>query len=180
MKSWFVVPTTQMPIFVLFVSAGVSFGGGFSMWVSLMYYWKYHWYKLKKSTGPRIYPWGTLGFTGFLSLSSAGKNFIWNWASKKLRRNFRSLLQPFTTYLRKSLVFMWNEQQFIYTLLLIITPCFTCGERKICSTIRKSQNIMNMIEEIPNFLSLQIKQSRQTLLKASDPNKWILIDKLLS
>ena len=33
MKSWFVVPTTQMPIFVLFVSAGVSFDGAFSMWV---------------------------------------------------------------------------------------------------------------------------------------------------
>ena len=32
-------------------------------------------------------------------------------------------------------------------LLLIITLRFTCGERKICSTIKKSQNIMNMIVE---------------------------------
>ena len=34
----------------------------------------------------------------------------------------------------------------VYTsLLLIITLRFTCGESKICSTIKKSQNIMNMI-----------------------------------
>ena len=31
------------------------------------------------------------------------------------------------------------------SLLLIITLPFTCGERKICSTIKKSQNIMHMI-----------------------------------
>ena len=32
-----------------------------------------------------------------------------------------------------------------YTSLLIITSLrFTCGEREICSTIKKSQNIMNM------------------------------------
>ena len=36
MKSWFVVPKTQMPIFVLFGSAGVSFGGTFSLWVFLI------------------------------------------------------------------------------------------------------------------------------------------------
>ena len=29
-KSWLDVPTTQMPIFVLFVSAGVLFDGAFS------------------------------------------------------------------------------------------------------------------------------------------------------
>ena len=34
-KSWFDVPPTQMPIFVLFVSAGVLFDGAFSLWVSL-------------------------------------------------------------------------------------------------------------------------------------------------
>ena len=34
-QSWFVVPTTQMPIFLLFVSAGVLFDGAFSLWVSL-------------------------------------------------------------------------------------------------------------------------------------------------
>ena len=34
----------------------------------------------------------------------------------------------------------------IYTsLLLIIMLCFTYGEREICSTIKKSQNILNMI-----------------------------------
>ena len=33
-KSWFVVPTTQMPIFVSFVSPGVSFDSDFFLWVS--------------------------------------------------------------------------------------------------------------------------------------------------
>ena len=32
-KSWFGVPTTQMPIFLLFVSAGVLFYNAFSLWV---------------------------------------------------------------------------------------------------------------------------------------------------
>ena len=37
-------------------------------------------------------------------------------------------------------------RQLVYTrLLLIITRCFTCGKSKICPTIKKSQNIMNMI-----------------------------------
>ena len=31
------------------------------------------------------------------------------------------------------------------TVLLIITLFFTCGGKKICSTIKKSQNSMNMI-----------------------------------
>ena len=35
MKSWFDVPTTEMPIFLLFVCAGVLFDGNFSLWVSL-------------------------------------------------------------------------------------------------------------------------------------------------
>ena len=34
-NSWFEVPTTQMFIFILFVSAGVSFEGAFSLLVSL-------------------------------------------------------------------------------------------------------------------------------------------------
>ena len=36
MQIWFDVLATQMPIFVLFVSAGVLFDGAFSLWVSLM------------------------------------------------------------------------------------------------------------------------------------------------
>ena len=35
-KSWFDVLTTQMPIFLIFVGAGVLFDGAFSMWVSLI------------------------------------------------------------------------------------------------------------------------------------------------
>ena len=34
-KSWFDVQVTQMSMFVLFVSAGVLFGGDFSLWVLL-------------------------------------------------------------------------------------------------------------------------------------------------
>ena len=35
-KNLFDVPTTQMPIFVLFVSARVLLDGGFSLWLSLI------------------------------------------------------------------------------------------------------------------------------------------------
>ena len=34
-KVWFDVPTTQMSIFILFVSVPVLFDGAFSLWVSL-------------------------------------------------------------------------------------------------------------------------------------------------
>ena len=37
-KRWFDVPTTQMPIFVHFVGAGILFDGTFSLWVSLKEY----------------------------------------------------------------------------------------------------------------------------------------------
>ena len=35
LRTWFDVPTTQMHIFTLFVSAAVLFDGAFSLWVSL-------------------------------------------------------------------------------------------------------------------------------------------------
>ena len=38
-KSWFDVPTTKMPIFVLFVNAGVLFNGDFPLWLSLIHKW---------------------------------------------------------------------------------------------------------------------------------------------
>ena len=39
-------------------------------------------------------------------------------------------------------------RQLVYTsLLLIIALCFTCGERKTRSAIKKSQNIRNIIVE---------------------------------
>ena len=38
-KSWFDISTTQMSIFILFVSAGVLFEGDFSLWVSLICFW---------------------------------------------------------------------------------------------------------------------------------------------
>ena len=37
-KSWFDVPTTQMFIFIFFVSAGVLFDNEISLWVSLKDY----------------------------------------------------------------------------------------------------------------------------------------------
>ena len=46
----------------------------------------------------------------------------------------------------KSQVVLQLVRQVIYTsLLLIITLCFTCGERKICTNIKTSQSIMSMI-----------------------------------
>ena len=46
----------------------------------------------------------------------------------------------------KSYVAWKIVRQLVYTgLLLIITFRFTCDERKICLTFKKSQNIMNMI-----------------------------------
>ena len=46
----------------------------------------------------------------------------------------------------KSYVFRQLVKGIYYTsLLLIITLRFACGEKKILSTIKKSQNIMNMI-----------------------------------
>ena len=52
---------------------------------------------------------------------------------------------------RKCLEKTFNFQlQYVYTSsLLIIKLRFTCGERKICSNIKKSQNIMNMIAVSP-------------------------------
>ena len=35
LESWFDVKTNEIPIFVLFVRAGVLFDGAFSLWVSL-------------------------------------------------------------------------------------------------------------------------------------------------
>ena len=38
------------------------------------------------------------------------------------------------------------RKELVYTSFIIITTLrFTCGERKICATIKKSENVMNMI-----------------------------------
>ena len=39
------------------------------------------------------------------------------------------------------------------SLVLIITLRFTCGERNICSTIKKSQNFMSMIVALISFFA---------------------------
>ena len=53
-------------------------------------------------------------------------------------------------------------RQLVYTsLLLIITLRFTCDERKICSSIKGSQNIMNMIVGYKCEKQLQIKKVKQ-------------------
>ena len=53
----------------------------------------------------------------------------------------------------------------VYTILLIITFRFTCGERKMSSTIKKSQNIMNMIAVFKHLFSAlrKVLQSFKTL-----------------
>ena len=49
----------------------------------------------------------------------------------------------------KSYVIRQLVRKFVYTiLLLIITLRFTCGENKICSTIKKSKNISNITLEV--------------------------------
>ena len=43
------------------------------------------------------------------------------------------------------LIFSYFLVSLFYSLLVMIALYFTCGEKKICSTMKKSQNIMNMI-----------------------------------
>ena len=51
------------------------------------------------------------------------------------------------------ILIVWQlVEQLIYTsLLLIIILHFTYGEREVCSTIRKAQNIVNMIVDLHIF-----------------------------
>ena len=51
-------------------------------------------------------------------------------------------------------------------LLLIIMLCFTYDERKICSTIKKSQNV-NEHECLQNFLSLFMSLLTDLIVKIS-------------
>ena len=56
------------------------------------------------------------------------------------------MLWSFEIFLSRSEVVGHFMRQFVYTSLLLITTLrFTCGEPKICSIIKKSQTIMNMI-----------------------------------
>ena len=67
--------------------------------------------------------------------SSTDKIFI-SGGGLSTRQQFYDVLIFFCKFVR----------QLLYTtLLLIISLRFTCGERKISSIIKKSQNIMNMI-----------------------------------
>ena len=51
-KRWFGVATTQMPIFILLVSARVSFEDVFSLWVALIITSQIHlWEKINKIKG---------------------------------------------------------------------------------------------------------------------------------
>ena len=72
-------------------------------------------------------------------------------------RNFQGMIfiytQTYREIFKSALVYLYVVgqlmRQLVYTsLLLIITLRFTCGERKIFSTIKKSQNIMKMIVEL--------------------------------
>ena len=60
------------------------------------------------------------------------------WGELEAKNCFQR--KSFTKYLRQSLFFIINS-----ALEKKITLHFTCGERKICSTIKRFQNIMNMI-----------------------------------
>ena len=86
--------------------------------------------------------------------------------------------QPSIIYkkkLRKALVFMWNSAlrgrfNCYIPRLQIITLCFTCSERKICSTIKNSQNIMNMIVA---FKKQKTNKNKKTTTKKSHFKKHI-------
>ena len=57
-------------------------------------------------------------------------------------------------------------RQLVYTtLLLIITLLFTCDEMKICSDIKMSQNIMNMIAELYQNSAQMISGKHQKFWK---------------
>ena len=59
-------------------------------------------------------------------------------------------------------------RQLVYTSMLSTTTLlFTYGEKEICSTIKKSQNIMNMIIALENWIKLNknIKQSNLNLFR---------------
>ena len=79
--------------------------------------------------------WGRLYFLyemDFYLCWALGYNVMWFWDFSNISYFSKILcLKPF------------GDSYFIT--LLIITLCFTCGDRNIFSTINKSQNIMNMI-----------------------------------
>ena len=83
-------------------------------------------------------------FAGYLSQALV---FMWNSCS--LREWFNFCFARDFYYCRQIFHFgivSLKLRQLAYTsLLLIITLRFICGERKISSIIKKSQNIMNMI-----------------------------------
>ena len=72
-------------------------------------------------------------------------------------------------------------KQLIYTsLLLIIVLRFTCGEKKNCSTIKMSQNIMNMIVGTKLKVKLTIlffrtKFSQKRCFRSKTENVGIII-----
>ena len=83
-------------------------------------------------------------FAGYLSQALV---FVWNSCS--LREWFNFCFARDFCYCRQIFHFgilSLKLRQLAYnSLLLIITLRFICGERKISSIIKKSQNIMNMI-----------------------------------
>ena len=67
----------------------------------------------------------------------------------------------------------------IYTsLLLIMTLCSNCGERRISSTIKKSQNIMNMIYNVGHNIFELYNVLVQIQLTTSKPKYDIWCSKL--
>ena len=72
------------------------------------------------------------------------------WRKLEAKKCFQR--QSFTKYLRQTLFFMLNS-----ALQEQITLHFTSGERKIWSTIKRFQNIMNMIVVLPNLTQRWVK-----------------------
>ena len=93
--------------------------------------------------------------SGIMQKSSSAENITHVTAVTNEKIKYSRFIRGFMFHL--SLWFKSNTffsfilpaaRQHLYaSLLVIITLRFTCSERKICSTIKKSQDIMNMIVE---------------------------------
>ena len=88
-----------MPIFVLFVSDGVSFDGAFSMWVSLNNTWS---------------------FSRSFRHTFSSENKIYNWKESSLTKHYRIRNKHLTVFF-KFLTFSFNKAALLYLLRYCLT-----------------------------------------------------------
>ena len=99
------------------------------------------WIYFHEHQGPKYFPWINFG-----EKSKNSRNFIYVKVCPLGQRNAWAILILFDKQLgyliqtNRDAVLKLNS----FFLLLIITLCFTCGERKISSTIKKPQDVINI------------------------------------